>query len=55
MIFPILTGILLDHFKNNITAGYGILFGFCAFAYLPAFALNHLLASRFDKITLTPA
>ncbi|XHR27669.1 MAG: MFS transporter [Chthoniobacteraceae bacterium] len=46
MIFPILTGIVLDQFSN----GYGILFGVCSIMYLVAFALNHLLAPRFEPI-----
>jgi MFS transporter, ACS family, hexuronate transporter len=42
MIFPIVTGVLLDKFQasGNVTAGYSILFVICAFAYLMAFALN---------------
>jgi ACS family hexuronate transporter-like MFS transporter len=53
-LFPILTGMMLDHFsaKNNVTAGYAILFGICAFAYLIAFALNHWCAPRFERIQL---
>jgi ACS family hexuronate transporter-like MFS transporter len=52
MIFPYLVGRMLDTFKaaNNITAGYSILFGMCAVAYLAAFALNHLLAPRFEPM-----
>ena len=52
MMFPVLTGRLLDAFKasNNITGGYAILFGMCASAYLVAFAVNHLLAPRFEPI-----
>lgn len=51
-MFPILTGALLDHFKESgqITAGYSILFGICASAYLLTFALNHLLAPKFEPI-----
>jgi MFS transporter, ACS family, hexuronate transporter len=51
-IFPILTGAMLDHFTklNNVTAGYAILFGICACAYLVAFGLNHLCAPRFERI-----
>lgn len=54
MIFPILTGKMLDHYKlaGNETTGYAILFGICAFAYLVAFALNHLLAPRFEHVTI---
>jgi len=51
-LFPILTGMLLDRFKaqGDITAGYAILFSICAFAYLVAFAIHHLLAPRFEPI-----
>ena len=54
MIFPFVTGALLDHFKQlgSVTTGYAILFGFCAFAYLVAFALQHLCAPRFEMIDL---
>jgi ACS family hexuronate transporter-like MFS transporter len=50
MIFPIVTGVLLDKFQaaGNITAGYSILFVICTFAYLMAFALNHLCAPKFE-------
>ena len=52
MIFPLLTGALLDHFKaaGGVTAGYAILFGICAFAYLVSFAIHHLLAPRFEPV-----
>ena len=55
IIFPILTGKMLDHYKlaGNETAGYAILFGICAFAYLVAFALHHLLAPRFEQVQLS--
>jgi ACS family hexuronate transporter-like MFS transporter len=51
-VFPILTGALLDHFKaaGNITEGYAILFGICAFIYLVAFAIHHVLAPKLDPI-----
>jgi ACS family hexuronate transporter-like MFS transporter len=51
-IFPVLTGWLLDHFKEagNITEGYAILFAICAFAYLLAFAVHHVLAPRFEPL-----
>ncbi len=53
-IFPVVTGALLDHFKahGHVTAGYGILFGVCALAYLFTFVLNHLLAPRFEPMQL---
>ena len=52
LMFPIYSGRLLDRFANSgdINTGYGILFGICAFAYVGAFFLNHLLAPRFDQI-----
>ena len=46
MIFPIVTGMLLDRFAN----GYAIIFGFCSVAYLVAFLVNHLLAPRFEPV-----
>jgi ACS family hexuronate transporter-like MFS transporter len=52
--FPHFTGGLLDHFEklNRPTQGYSILFAICACAYVVAFALNHLLAPRFEPIRL---
>ena len=54
ILFPALTGRLLDHFQKlgNVTAGYAILFSICACAYLVAFALNHLCAPRFEPFQL---
>jgi MFS transporter, ACS family, hexuronate transporter len=54
MIFPFITGRLLDHYKSagNETAGYALLFAICAFAYLVAFTVNHLLAPRFEQVEL---
>jgi len=54
MIFPIMTGKMLDHYKlaGNETAGYAILFSICAFAYLVAFVINHLLAPRYEQVKL---
>jgi ACS family hexuronate transporter-like MFS transporter len=54
ILFPALTGRLLDHFQKlgNVTAGYAILFGICACMYLVAFALNHLCAPRFEPFQL---
>jgi ACS family hexuronate transporter-like MFS transporter len=54
IIFPIVTGHMLDHFvaKENVTTGYAILFGICASSYLLAFFLNHLFAPRFEQIQL---
>lgn len=54
MAFPIVTGLLLDHYKaaGSIAAGYDVLFYGCSSAYLVAFALNHLLAPRFEPVEL---
>jgi len=52
--FPIFAGQLLDRFKaqGNISGGYAVLFGFCAGAYLLAFALQHVLAPKFEMVEL---
>lgn len=54
IFFPILAGRLLDGFKaqNNISGGYGVLFAICAGAYLVAFAIQHVLAPRFEMVEL---
>ncbi len=54
ILFPVLTGRLLDHFQKqgNVTAGYTILFGVCACMYLLAFGLHHLCAPRFEPFRL---
>jgi ACS family hexuronate transporter-like MFS transporter len=52
MLFPIVTGILLDSFKasGNVVAGYGILFAFCAGAYLFSLVLLQLLNPRLEPV-----
>jgi MFS transporter, ACS family, hexuronate transporter len=52
ILFPLYSGKLLDRFtaSGNVTAGYAVLFSICGSAYLIAFALNHLLAPRFEQI-----
>ena len=54
MIFPIVCGLLLDKFTTagNVTGGYTVLFLICAFAYVVAFALNHLCAPRFEELSV---
>jgi MFS transporter, ACS family, hexuronate transporter len=49
--FPIFAGALLDKMGAS---GYAILFGICGSAYLIAFALNHLLAPKFEPIEIPP-
>lgn len=53
-IFPILTGMMLDHFTelNKVTTGYAILFGICACMYLIAFGLSHLCAPRYEQVEI---
>jgi len=48
MIFPIVTGLLLDKFQAG---GYTILFYICGFAYLVGFGLNHLCAPKFVRFS----
>jgi len=48
MIFPLITGIVLDSCKS----GYAMIFGYCSLAYLLAFALNNLLAPSYKPIKL---
>ncbi len=57
MVFPWLTGRLLDHFHaiGKVTHGYAILFAICAAAYLVAFAFNHILAPRFEPLRVKGA
>jgi ACS family hexuronate transporter-like MFS transporter len=51
-LFPIVTGMMLDSFKGNASAGYAILFSICGSAYLLAFVINHLLAPKYEPIAL---
>jgi ACS family hexuronate transporter-like MFS transporter len=48
------SGRVLDHFQasGNVTAGYALLFTIFGSAYLVAFAINHLLAPKFEPIQL---
>ena len=50
IFMPTFAGTLLD--RLGATAAYGVLFTICAFAYVVAFALNHLLAPRFEPFDL---
>jgi len=54
ILFPLYSGKLLDRFQasGNVTAGYAVLFGICGSAYLVAFAINHLLAPRFEPLEI---
>jgi ACS family hexuronate transporter-like MFS transporter len=48
ILFPIITGIVLDHVAN----GYTLLFGFCSVAYLIAFAVNNALAPEYKPLAI---
>jgi MFS transporter, ACS family, hexuronate transporter len=52
ILFPLLIGTLLDHYKllGNITAGYNILFTFCGFAYLTALTIMYFLTPKQELI-----
>jgi MFS transporter, ACS family, hexuronate transporter len=54
MVFPYVTGRILDHFTEagNVSGGYALLFGICCCSYVGAFVLNHLLAPRFERVRL---
>lgn len=47
MLFPIITGMILDHFKH---IGYPIVFSICSGAYLVAFVANHALSPSFAPV-----
>jgi ACS family hexuronate transporter-like MFS transporter len=48
ILFPLLIGILLDHFKliGFLNTGYNIIFGICAVAYLLAWIIMQLLSPK---------
>lgn len=52
MLFPLVCGAVIDRYKaaGDINTGYGILFGVCSVAYILAFAINHLLAPKFERV-----
>ncbi len=54
ILFPLLVGYLLDHFKalGNINTGYNILFVICGSAYLVAWLVMHLLSPKMQEVVL---
>ena len=54
MLFPVITGMLLDSYKasGNVAAGYGILFAFCAGAYLFSLILLQLLNPSLEPVQI---
>lgn len=55
MLFPVVTGFLLDRFKaaGDVTAGYTALFACCAGAYLVALVLLQLLNPRLAPVVVS--
>jgi ACS family hexuronate transporter-like MFS transporter len=47
ILFPIITGVVLDSFKN----GYTMIFGYCSLAYVLALVINNSLAPDFKTLT----
>jgi len=54
ILFPLLIGILLDHFKllGSLNTGYNILFVICGGAYLLAWLVMHFLTPRMKQVNL---
>ena len=54
MLFPIVVGALLDHYKalGNIGAGYNILFLICGVMYLLAWVMMHLFAPKMERVNI---
>ena len=54
ILFPLLIGILLDHFKllGSLNTGYNILFVICGSAYLLAWLVMHFLTPRMKQVNL---
>ena len=52
ILFPLLVGRMLDHFKllGDTTAGYNLLFVFCGCAYLLAWGIMHLFAPKMEQV-----
>ena len=52
ILFPLFTGILLDHFKllGILSTGYNIIFIVCGSAYLLAWVIMHLLAPQMKRV-----
>ncbi|MBS1600379.1 MAG: MFS transporter [Bacteroidetes bacterium] len=54
ILFPLMVGILLDHFKalGILSTGYNIIFIICGSSYLMACLMIHLLAPRMTTVQL---
>ena len=54
IFFPLLVGYVLDRFKaiDNLTGGYHLIFSICAFTYLVAWLIIHLLTRKSGRVKL---
>jgi ACS family hexuronate transporter-like MFS transporter len=54
ILFPLLIGILLDHFKSLgiLSTGYNIIFIICGSSYLLAWLMIHLLAPKMTSVEI---
>lgn len=54
MLFPMLVGYILDSYKSagNLVGGYNLLFIICAFTYLFAWTIIHLLTKNSNRVQL---
>jgi MFS transporter, ACS family, hexuronate transporter len=54
ILFPLVVGILLEHFKKlqMLSTGYNIIFIICGSAYLVAWIIMHLLSPKMKKVNL---
>lgn len=54
MLFPIVVGALLDHYKalGNIEGGYNVLFLICGVMYLVAWLMMHIFAPKMEQVTI---
>lgn len=54
ILFPMLIGVLLDHFKlaGHLSRGYNIIFVICGSAYLLAWLVMHLLSPSMKEVRL---
>lgn len=57
ILFPMLVGGLLDKYKaaGNLSGGYNVIFTICAFTYLVAWAIIHLLTRNAKEVEINEA
>ena len=54
ILFPLLVGLILDHYKTagNIGDGYNIIFILCGCAYMLAWVVMHLFAPKMEEVKI---